>query len=131
MANIIIAGDAVVVKSTLKLEDLVLIKKLRPDALILKGGEDGKEPIFGIGVVSGTGFINKVGASFGSASREDGRAIITMVADGVKTDIKEYIAEEFGAALINLAKLEATLPAVLEEIAAEKAAVVDSITVAE
>ena len=46
MAKVVIAGDAVVITSSMKLEDLLTIAKYRPDALVLKGGEDNKEVIF-------------------------------------------------------------------------------------
>lgn len=133
MANIVIAGDAVVVKSALKLEDIKTIEKYRPQALILKGGEDGKEPIFAIGTTEGCGNINQVGASFGRESHDDNKyATITMVTGGNATgDIKEWVADRIGTAIISLNKLEEQLPAVLAEIAAEKAEVLGNITVAQ
>lgn len=63
MAKIVIAGDAIVVTSAMKLEDIKTIEKYRPNALTLMGGEDGKEPIFAIGTTEGCGNINQVGAS--------------------------------------------------------------------
>ena len=42
-------GQAIVVVSDVKLEDIKKIEKYRPDALVLKGGEDNKEEIFRIG----------------------------------------------------------------------------------
>lgn len=132
MAKVTIAGDAVVVTSAVKLEDLRNLAKYRPDALILKGGEDGKEPVFAISVVNGSGSINQYGASFGAATRDEAKlATLTMVATGVDADIKEFVADKLGCALTNLNKLEATLPAVVQEIAAEKKAVMDAITVAQ
>lgn len=133
MAKIVIAGNAVVVTSAMKLEDLRTIAKYRPNALVLKGGEDGKEPIFAVSVTrDGCGEINKYGASFGSESHTDEKlATITMSACGTNGDIREYIADQIGTAIINLTKLEETLPAVLDEIAAEKTAVMDSIVVAQ
>lgn len=95
--------------------------------------EDGKEPIFAIGTTEGCGNINQVGASFGRESHDDDKyATITMVA-GCATDgdIKEWVADRIGTAIINLNKLEEKLPAVLEEIAAEKAEVMSNITVAQ
>lgn len=65
MAKIVIAGDAVVITSALKLSDIKTVEKYRPNELILKGGEDGKEPIFALGTTTGSGNINAVGASFG------------------------------------------------------------------
>lgn len=133
MAKIVIAGDAVVVTSAIKHEDLLTVKKYRPDALILKGGEDGKEPIFGVNVTNGgVGEINQYGATFGMATRDDDKlATLTMLATGVTTDIKDFVADKIGGALINLNKLEEILPAVIEEINAEKAAVLDAISIAQ
>ena len=131
MAKITIAGDAVVITSALKLEDIKTIEKYRPKALTLMGGEDGKEAIFAIGTTNGPGSINAVGASFGRESYgEDKLAVITMVADGVTGDPKEWVADRIGGAVMHLNELEDKLPAVLEELAGQKAAVMDAITVA-
>lgn len=133
MAKIVIAGDAVVVTSTLKLEDIRTIEKYRPKALTLLGGDDGKEPVFAIGTTDGCGSINQVGASFGRESHdEDKHAIITMVTGtGTTGDIKEWVADRIGTAIISLNKLEEQLPAVLAEIEDEKAEVLSNITVAQ
>ena len=132
MARITIAGDAVVVTSALKLEDIKTIAKYRPNELILKGGEDGKEPIFAIGTTCGTGNISTVGASFGREATDGSKkAVITMVMNGASVeDAKEWVADKLGGAIINLNALEAKLPTVLEAIAAEKATVMGNITVA-
>ena len=132
MAKIVIAGEAVVVTSAIKLEDLRKVAKYRPEALVLKGGEDGKEPIFRIGVCSGTGKINKYGAEFGAETHDDAKlATITLVTDALEGDIREAVAEAIGASILNLNKLEETIPAVLAEIDAEKAAILGNITVAQ
>lgn len=131
MAKIVVAGDAVVVTSELKLEDIKTVQKYRPDALILKGGEDGKEEIFRIAAVSGPGDIGVFGAAFGQATRDEERkAVITMMLGQPVGDVKEYIADKWGAALMNLGKLEESIPAALAEIAAQKEAVIANITVA-
>lgn len=130
MAKITIAGEAVVVTSALKLEDIATIKKYRPDELVLKGGEDGKEPIFAIGTTTGTGSINSVGASFGRADG-DGKAVITMIMQDVPTEnAKDWVADTIGSAIINLNALEAKLPAVLETITRERTAVMEHIVIA-
>ena len=132
MSKVIIAGDAAVVKSELTLEQLKTIKRYRPQALVLKGGEDGKEPIFAIDVTAGCGEINAYGTSFGRESHDEAKvAMITLVTAGVTGDVKEYIADKLGGALIKLNQLEETLPAVLAEIEAEKATVLSNISVAE
>ena len=92
MAKIVIAGDAVVVKSELNLEDIKTIAKYQPKALTLMGGDEGKEPIFALGTTTGTGSINSVGASFGKAD-SDGKAVITMVMQGVPTEkAKDWVS---------------------------------------
>ncbi len=134
MSKITISGEAVVVTSSVKLEDYEKVAKYRPDALVLKGGEDGKEPIFRVGVVrSGAGSIGKYGAEFATATHDDEKlACITMLFTGSSdADIKETVADEIGAAVLNLNKLEATIPAVLSEIKAEKDRILASITVAQ
>ncbi len=132
MSKVVIAGDAVVVTSALKLEDIRTIEKYRPKELVLKGGEDGKEPIFALGTTAGAGSINEVGASFGRESHDDEKlATITMCTTGVTGDVKEWVADRLGGAIMNLNKLEEKLPAVLAEIAAEKEAVLSNITVAQ
>lgn len=132
MAKIVVAGDAAVVTSTLKLEDIKTIEKYRPNELILKGGEDGKEPIFRIGTTDGHGSINSVGASFGrEASDGTGLASITMVLNNVPADeVKDFVVDRLGSAVIHLNALEAKLPEVLRDIAAERATVLQNITVA-
>lgn len=132
MAKIVIAGDAIIITSSMKLADIQTIQKYRPNELVLKGGEDGKEPIFAIGVTNGAGNINEVGASFGCTSHDEEKfATITMVTDGVTGDIKEWVADRIGCAIISLNKLEEKLPAVLAEIEDQKAEVMGNITVAQ
>lgn len=132
MAKIVIAGDAVVVTSELKLEDIKTIKKYRPEALVLKGGEDGKEPIFRLGVTDEAGSITKYGAEFGSETHDDEKkAVMTLFCSCSNGDIKEAVADTIGAYVMTLNKLEATLPAVLTEIAAEKEQIMNNISVAQ
>lgn len=132
MAKIVIAGNAVVVTSELRLEDIKTIKKYRPEALVLKGGEDGKEPIFKLGIAKEAGSITKYGAEFCSETHDaEKKAMMTLLYNGDDgdTNIKEAVADGIGAYVMTLNKLEATLPAVLEEIASEKEQIMDNITV--
>ena len=133
MAKIIVAGEAVVITSSMKLTDLETIKKYNPKALVLMGGEDGKEPVFCIGVNRGkTGSINQFSVDFGTETRDDKKlATMTLMTSGVTGDVKEFVADKYGAALMLLNKLEATLPAALEAIAADKKAILENITVSQ
>lgn len=133
MAKIIVAGEAVVITSSMKLTDLETIKKYNPKALVLMGGEDGKEPVFCIGVNRGkTGSINQFSVDFGAETRDDKKlATMTLMTSGVTGDVKEFVADKYGAALMLLNKLEATLPAALEAIAADKKAILENITISQ
>ncbi len=131
MAKISVAGNAVVVTSSLKLEDIKKVAKYRPSALTLMGGEDGKEPIYAIEAVNGEGSINRNGASFGAETRTHKLATLTMIAPRVDDEITEYIADYFGDSLDYLAALEASIPEVLAEIDESRQRVIDSISVVE
>ena len=131
MAKIIVAGDAVVITSDVKLEDIKLVKKYRPEALTLFEGEGKeKEAVFKIGI--GASSIGKYGAEFDQESRDDDKlATLTVLIPAGTKDAKEYVSDVYGRPVLMLNKLEATLPGVIEEIAAEKAAIEANITVAQ
>ena len=130
MAKVNVVGDAMVITSTMKYSEIETIKKFRPDALTLKGGEDGKEPIFSISIGDESD-ISKYGVCFSGKTRdENGFATLTIgVCAGVE-NLKDTIADHFGRALVNISKLEESLPAVLEEIKAEKERVLEYIEIA-
>lgn len=134
MAKIVIVGDAVVITSSMKLEDIKTIQKYRPDALILKDEEG--EPVFRLGVCKDgeCGDIGKYGAEFSSAARDGtGLATMTLSAAGAPEDqdITEFVADTIGAYIAQLNKLEASLTDVLAEITAERDEIKASITVAQ
>lgn len=132
MAKLSILGNAVVVTSAVKLEDIRTIEKYNRDALILKEDIEGKKvPVFGVATGS-TGEINQNGATFADATRDDNKfAQITLCTclENITGDVKDWAADKFGKALTRLNQLEATIPTVLEQISADKAAVMANITV--
>lgn len=131
MAKIVIAGDAVVVTSSLTLDDIRKVEKYRPDALILKGGEDNKEPIFAVSTAK-SGYINKNGVAFASESHDDKKlAQITMTLGETDGDVKATVADKIGASVEMLGQIEKTLPEVIADIDAKKKAIIESITVAQ
>lgn len=130
MAKITIAGDAVVVTSSMTLEDLKLIKKYRPKALNLMGGENNKDVLYSILVGEGNGSVNETGAYFGRTTNDEAKlACITMASAPTPGDIKEFVADTIGGYVMLLTKLEDTLPTVVEEIKAEKERVLGNIQV--
>jgi hypothetical protein len=132
MAKITVAGDAVVITSTLKLADIKSLEKYRPQSLVLYGGEDGKDAIYAIGTTEKAGSINEFGASFSSEAHDgSGLATITECLGPIEGDVKEFLADKIGSAIINLNKLEEKLPSVLSEVSAERAIVKGNITISQ
>ena len=130
MAKINVVGDAVVIKSEVKFDDLLAVAKYRPEALVLMGGKDNKDEIFRVGVTSGLGEIGTYGASFGAKTHDDdGKAVITIVRKFTGDDIKEQVADVYGGAMLKLAKIEEAIPAVLAEISEERAGLMANICV--
>ena len=131
MAKAKVLGDALVITSTQKLEDLKMILKYRPEALVLKD-EDGDE-YFRVGVSDNSGIIGTYGAEFGGETHDaDKKATITLMIDGSGTpeEIKADIAEDIGLVLLNIEKVEEKIPEVLNEIKAERDRILEHITVA-
>ena len=92
MAKVTIAGNAVVITSSMKLADLATIKKYRPKALRLMGGENNKEELFVVDVGNGgNGGLNGVGACFCSATHDEAKkACITIELKNVQGDVNSY-----------------------------------------
>lgn len=122
--KITVVGNALVVTSTLKFEDIEKVSKFKPEALILKNEKD--VPIFAIGTTSESGSINSLGAIFDGATRDgEGLATITMAIpfEATNDELKETVAEEYSGAFASLKKLEASIPEVVKELDDAKAEV--------
>lgn len=125
-AKVTVVGEAAVITSALKLEDIQTAKKFRPDALKLI--ED-KQTVYAIDVTErSSGAINNVGATFSTTTDAEGRATITLNADR-STDIKEEIQNKIGLALLKLKKIEDNFAEALAGINADKAAIAELIDV--
>lgn len=131
MAKITIVGDAIVVTSSKKLEDIRTLEKYRPKALCLfETDENGnREEVFRIATTNGYGSINQYGASFcGETHDEEKLATITLsVPEGVK-DVMEYTLNKIGTAIIMLNKVEEQFDDALCEIEVEKEEIIGHIT---
>ena len=131
MANVkLIGGTSIYVTSGVKLGDLLKLEKYNPKALVLMGGEDNKTQVFRVMTVKGGGCIDKLGAAFDATKDPEKPASLTMVYTG-SGDIKQYVKDNLGAALVNLGKIEAAIPAALETVAADSAALDEMIEVIE
>lgn len=129
MAKIKTLGASVVVVSSLKLEDVKKLKKYDPEALILHGGEDGKEELFRIGLTNGKGCLGEYGAEFSPAT-QDGYATITIDrADLTKELTAEDVCDQYGTGLALLIELETQIHEALAKAEARRAAVMENIDI--
>ncbi len=118
--------------SDIKVEDILLLKKYNPDALVIKDDEDNVK--FAVSYSEGNPCVASFGVTFGSKSFTDGKASITETLPTSLSDVdnaKEYVAEKFGAVIAYLRALELTVPEDASAIREQKKALIDSITVAE
>lgn len=122
-----IAGQAVVITSGMKLEDLKSIAKYRSGSLVLKGGEDGKEDIFAVGTGC-KGSANEYGVTFNAAD-DKGFATVTLEIPCGVANRKEWVVENLGEAINLLGKLEDKLGGTMDEIHEEQAKIESSVTV--
>ena len=129
MAKATIVGNAVVITSAAKLSDIEKIAKYRPSALVLKGGEDGKEELFRV-KAGRNGQVNAFGVEFSSVSRDgEGLASVTIALDTDVADVRAYVADKLGTVITNLTKLEGKWSNVIEDIDSEINTVMESIEV--
>lgn len=125
MAKILIAGNAVVIRSGLQLADIKKLEKYSPKSLYLyeEDEETGKKfPVFRVGTTKGNGSASSSAVFFGSACHsEDGLATITtQLPEGV-TSVRDWVADEYGLAVVRLNKIEAGFEASLTAVDEAKA----------
>lgn len=129
MAKITIAGDAVVVTSSMTLETLKLIEKYRPATLQML--DEDKKPVFVIGSTSSNGSVSSCGISFGVATHDEHKlASVTMTLPAGVADAEKYVVDTYGAAVMNLKKIENRVASAIESINNEIASVKECITLA-
>lgn len=144
-ANIILAGDACVVKSGVKLEAWKKVLKFEPDFCLT---DEDDEPLFRVAIaeaadpaeacktkaatdkvnVAMLGSLNINGAVFSANADKDGYAVITTVMDPTVKDKKQTVADKLGAALLRLNKLEALVPEKIAAATANEQEIRDAIT---
>ena len=113
MSQIAIAGNQVVITSSVTLENLRLAEKLRPDALVLKD-EEGNET-FRVSV--GSNSIGPKGVSYSGTTRDErGLATVSAVIPEDVENAKDYIVDTYGLAIERLGKVETALPDVINEL---------------
>lgn len=127
MAKIVLAGSVYVVVSDLKVEDIKDAQKYAPEALQILD-EDG-EVEFAL-CFGKFGSINANGVCFdGETNDGTGKACITMpIPEGCGSAI-DYIVDQVGPIRSKIKMIEERLPAALEQVKADRAAVKEEIRV--
>ena len=130
MAQILISGDSLTIKSEVKYDDLKDLMKYAPDALSVYD-EDDKE-VFKVEATDGLGSASPYGICFSGPSLDgSGKAVVTLPILGeVDADsVEDYVFDEFGVAVDLLNELEASIPEALHDVEERKAAIRSSISI--
>jgi archaellin len=128
-ATVTVIGEAAVVTSALKLEDIQLAKKYRPEALKLYKDDKKNEQLFGIDVTTrSSGSINDKGATFSEATNQEGYATITMCVDR-DDDIEAQLTDKIGMGLLYLNKIEENFADAVASIHADQEKIKGFITI--
>lgn len=113
-AEILVMGDAAVVKSSVKLEDWKKVLKYCPDIGITD--EDTGETVFKVFVDENSpGSLTKHGCVFGGRTDSDGYAMATIMIDPNEENREEAVKELLGLPLVDLNSIEENIPEALDE----------------
>lgn len=116
--------------SSIKKEDIDMVKKYRPAALKKKDA-DGND-IFAVSYVEGRPCVAANGITFGATSAEGGYA---MIAGEIPTDLpanttaSDYVADKISAALAFIGEFEKSIPETVAAIKSDRAKVIEGISV--
>lgn len=120
MAKLSIAGNVVVVTSTLKIEEIETLAKYQPKSLkLFEPTEDGhRTEVFSV-CVGNKGSISKFGACFSGESFANGGASLTIALPAGLEDAVGYVADTYGVAVELLGKVEENAAVALDEVKAK------------
>lgn len=110
--------------SSIKAEDIELVKKYRPKAL-KKQDSDGND-VFAISYVKGKSSVFANGITFGGEDYDTGHAIVVGDLPD-EADITDYVLDKVSAALPYIEEFERELPVVVTEIRNERERVANSV----
>ena len=121
-ATVKVFGSALVIKS-IKLADIELLAKHDPEALRLRDYDDQGNPTcrFAVAAEHNTyGSLTKNGAVFSDAGSQTGEAVITIQVPADVVDVKEWVMDTYGPALMNLKEVEEQVPDAIEDVAKKR-----------
>lgn len=127
--KITIAGDAFVITSDIKKKDFDLLKKYKPEVLTITD-EEGND-VFSVDYAEGRPSIAKFGITFSGVTRNNTAklTLTSAIPQGI-ADAKEYVADTIGSVMANIKVIEDRVSTGATEVANERKALIDSITVA-
>ncbi|MEG1554000.1 MAG: hypothetical protein RRZ64_06515 [Rikenellaceae bacterium] len=131
MAKINVIGDALVVTSTMKMEDIKLLQKRQNEALVLKEENEQGEliPVFKVSYGEKP-ILGTYGATFSGVARDgSGNATLTLGLPHGISDVKQYIADEYGKALHCLNFLESCIATKITEYKKQEEKIMEQIVV--
>lgn len=111
--NVKILGTSATITSSLKFEELEKLEQFTPAELTLK--DEDKKPIFRITV--GPPSVNQNGVQFNNYNSEGfAQCTVKLPIALMEDKRREFFQEQYGIALFNLGKLEASLEEKLAEL---------------
>ena len=127
MAKIIITGNSCTMESSLTTAQLKKLAKFRPASLQLLNADKKVEFVVKAGEV---GSVSPMGVAFDGTTHDgSGLACLTKMLPADVTDVKSWVMDNIGSAVLKLNKLEETLQAALADIDKEVTAVEGTISV--
>lgn len=129
MAQIIITGASIVLKSSVTLDTIKKLKKYSPAALKIQ--DDKERLVFKVDVAAeGNGSVCEKAIFFAPVTHDaEKKATVTMQIPDSVTNAAEYAADLLGAAFTALEGLEDTMAAASVTVDEKKAAMMEKITI--
>jgi len=128
MSKIKTLGDAMVLTSTVKLEDIMQLAKYNPKALVIVEPKT-EDEIFRI-TPSFKPSFGKAGAAFNTANADGFAEMTILLPAGLSNEEKlTWIKECYGVGLLELNKIETTIASAVAELNGKFDTMTESITI--
>lgn len=116
MANIKVIGDAMVVTSAIKMEDIKLLQRLDADSLVARDKND--EPVYAV-FTGDSGFMGGTGIRFTGADNNGFATVTILLPPATQAQREEFIKENYAMAITALQTMEELLAEYLVDFKAK------------
>ena len=127
--NAVIAGSSLVLVSSATPEQIKTLKEYRPRALCSKDEKGKTTNDYSISIEDGNGYIGKIGTIFTTRTDAEGHATVTVPIPKDVENVKKYVQETYGYAILNIRKIEEGFESALAETEAEQSDIASMISV--